>query len=124
MKKKYTITIADVEMNVLTEEEPAFVDEIVGILDRKIREININCKRCSKNEAALLCALECCADKMKSLKRLRSLEAETALRLAQVNKLTAENERLAALLSKHGIKVPKSSENNTETESTYSKFGS
>ena len=40
MKQKYTITIADTEMNVITEESPDFVDEIVGILDRKIREIN------------------------------------------------------------------------------------
>lgn len=103
MKQKYTITIADTEMNVVTEESKEFVEEIVGILDRKIREINTASKRCSKTEAALLCALDYCSDKMKMQKKLRSSDAENALRAAQINKLTAENEKLRALLQKHGI---------------------
>ena len=69
MKQKYTITIADIEMNVITEEPPEFVDELVGIIDRKIREINTASRRCSKNEAALLCALDYCSDKMKMQKK-------------------------------------------------------
>ena len=55
MKQKYTITIAGTEMNVVTEESAEFVDEIVGVIDRKIREINTTCRRCSRNEAARFC---------------------------------------------------------------------
>ena len=107
MKQKYTITIADTEMNVMTEESPEFVDEIVGILDRKIREINTASRRCSKNEAALLCALDYCSDKIKMQKKIRSIDAETAMRNAHINRLTAENERLRALLERNGIRVDK-----------------
>ena len=104
MKQKYTITIADTEMNIITEESPEFVDEIVNILDRKIREINTSFRRCSKNEAALLCALDYCSDKMKMQKKIRNIDAEIALKDAQINRLTSENERLRALLQKHGIR--------------------
>lgn len=105
MKQKFTITIADTEMNIITDESPEFVDEIVGILDRKIREINTTSRRCSKNEAALLCALDYCSDKIKMQRKIRSIDAETALKNAQINHLMAENEKLRKKLSENGIKV-------------------
>ncbi len=107
MKQKYTITIADTEMNVVTDEDADFVDELVGILDRKIREINTAFRRCSKTEAALLCALDYCSDKMKMQKKVRSFDAEMALKNAQINHLMAENEKLREKLKKHGIYVEK-----------------
>ena len=103
MKQKYTITIAETEMNVVTDESPEFVDEIVGILDRKMREINTACRRCSKTEAALLCALDYCSDKIKMQKKVRTFDAEMALKNAEINRMRAENERLQALLSKNNI---------------------
>lgn len=103
MKQKYSIVIAGTEMNVITEESEDFVSEVVGILDRKIREINIASKRCSKSEAALLCALDYCSDKIKIQKKLRTTDAEMALLRAQVNRLTQENERLRAELAKNGV---------------------
>ena len=39
MKQKYTLLIADMEINVVTDEPQESVEYIVGILDRKIREI-------------------------------------------------------------------------------------
>ena len=39
MKQKYTITIADVQMNVIAEESPDTVEGLVGMVDRKMREI-------------------------------------------------------------------------------------
>ncbi len=105
MKKKFTITIADTEMNIITDESPEFVDEIVGILDRKIREINTASRRCSRNEAALLCALDYCSDKIKMQRRVRGFDAEMALKNAQINHLMAENEKLRQKLSEKGIKV-------------------
>lgn len=105
MKQKYTIKIDDTEMNVVTEEDSEFVDEIVGIVGRKIREINAASRRCSKTEAALLCALDCCSDKIKMQKKLHSSDAENALRAAQINRLTNENEKLRELLRRHGIQT-------------------
>ena len=64
MKQKYSLMIADMQLSVITDAEPEQVEKIVGILDRKMREINLKSRRCSKNEAALLCALDFCADKM------------------------------------------------------------
>lgn len=107
MKQKYTITIAGTEMNVVTEESAEFVDEIVGVIDRKIREINTTCRRCSRNEAALLCALDYCSDKLKMQKKIRTFDAENAMRTAQINRLTAENERLRKILEKNGINADK-----------------
>ena len=76
MKKKYTLSIADMEINVVTDEPQESVERIVGILDRKMREFALKSRRCTKNEAALLCALDLCADKIKYKEQLDALEEE------------------------------------------------
>ena len=79
MKQKYTITIADVQMNIITDEAPEAVETVVGILDRKMREISMKSgNRCPKNEAALLCALDYCAERTKLQELVNKLEAERA----------------------------------------------
>lgn len=79
MKQKYTITIADVQMNIITDEAPEAVETVVGILDRKMREISLKSgNRCPKNEAALLCALDYCAERTKLQEIVNKLEAERA----------------------------------------------
>ena len=57
MKQKYTITVADMELNIISDASPDEVENIVGILDRRMRDINLKSPRCTKNEAAILCAL-------------------------------------------------------------------
>ncbi|MBQ7383915.1 MAG: cell division protein ZapA [Clostridia bacterium] len=99
MKQKYTITIADMEMNVISDESAEAVEALVGIVDRKMREITMMSKRCSKSEAALLCALDYCSDKIKAQRRLKALEAKLALTEAAVEELEAENEQLREELS-------------------------
>ena len=73
-KKKYTLVISDVEMNVLTDAPWESVEKIVGILDRKMRDIHLKSYRCTKNQAALLCALEYCAEKLTLQERNAELE--------------------------------------------------
>lgn len=90
MKKKFTLSIADMEINVITDEPQESVEHIVGILDRKMREFALKSKRCTKNEAALLCALEFCADKLKQKEQIEELEDE----------LESKNEKLANLSEK------------------------
>ena len=94
MKQKYTITIADIEMNVVCEESAEAVEALVGIVDRKMREITMMSKRCSKSEAALLCALDYCSDKIKAQRKLKAIESKLALTEAAVEELEAENEKL------------------------------
>lgn len=94
MKQKYTITVADLEMNVITDESAEAVEALVGIVDRKMREISLMSKRCSKSEAALLCALDYCSDKIKAQRRVKALESKLALTEAAVEDLEAECERL------------------------------
>lgn len=94
MKQKYTITVADMEMNVVSDESAEAVEALVGIVDRKMREISLMSKRCSKSEAALLCALDYCSDKIKAQRRVKALESKLALTEAAVEDLEAECERL------------------------------
>lgn len=61
MKQKFTITIADIEMSILSEGSADEVEAVVAKVDRRIRDICRQSQRISKNEAALLCALEFCA---------------------------------------------------------------
>lgn len=100
MKYKHTITIADIQMNIVTEEEPEVVEAIVGILDRRIREIFLKSEnRCPKIEAALLCALDYCAEKNKLQETLNRIEEErrgidVEAMMAELAELKAQNESL------------------------------
>lgn len=94
MKQKYTITIADIEMNVISDESAEAVEALVGIVDRKMREISMLSKRCSKTEAAMLCALDYCSDRIKAQRKLKALESKLALTEAAMEELEEENASL------------------------------
>lgn len=93
MKKKYTINIADMEINVITEAPQEDVEYIVGILDRKMREISLKSKKCTRNEAALLCALDLCAEKIALKNQVEELEES----------LEERNEKFEHLCEKHEL---------------------
>lgn len=105
MKYKHTITIADIQMNIVTEEEPEVVEAIVGILDRRIREIFLKSEnRCPKIEAALLCALDYCAEKNKLQETINRMEEERRgidieAMMAELAELKSENESLNTKLT-------------------------
>jgi len=100
MKYKHTITIADIQMNIITEEDPEVVESMVGILDRRIREIFLKSEnRCPKIEAALLCALDYCAEKNKLQETVNRMEEERRgidieAMLAELEALKEENREL------------------------------
>lgn len=87
MKKKYTITVADMELNIISDAAPDEVENIVGILDRRMRDINLKSPRCTKNEAAILCALAYCSERIAMQEAFKKVEKD-AFRFA------GENEKL------------------------------
>ena len=99
MKQKYTFTIADVSLNVVCDETPESVHALVSAVDRSMREITSKSNRCSKTEAALLCALDYCADKMKTQKKLKKLEGLVAVQSVEIEELNAEIATLKAKLA-------------------------
>ncbi len=94
MKQKYTITIADVQMNVIAEESPETVEGLVGMVDRKMKEIMGPSSRCSKTEAALLCALDYCSERVKAQRKLKSIEGKLDIAENTVDELEYENAQL------------------------------
>ena len=94
MNQRYTITVAGIQMNVVTEESSEAVEALVGIIDRRIREIHLKSNRCSKTEAALLCALDYCSDKIKAQRRVKKLESQMAEYELRISELEEEIEKL------------------------------
>ncbi len=87
MKQKYMITVADMELSIVSDASPEEVENIVGILDRRMRDISLKSPNCTKNEAAILCALSYCSERIGLQESYKKMESE-AFRYA------AENERL------------------------------
>ena len=98
MKQKYTITIGEIEMNVISEEAPETVEKIVGHVDRKIREINLKSPRCTKHEAALLCALDYCTEKLALQAKLNEVESQNDKLFRALERLQRENEKMGEAL--------------------------
>lgn len=88
MKQKYTITVANSEIHVISEEPKEAIDTIVGVVDRRIREIHLHSRSCSRVDAALILCLEYCAEKIKMQKKLKQADAEIE-RLAVLNEAAA-----------------------------------
>ncbi len=86
MKQKYSITVADMELSIISDAAPDEVENIVGILDRRMRDINLKSPRCTKNEAAILCALSYCSERIAMQEAFKKVEKD-AFRFA------AENEK-------------------------------
>ncbi len=108
MKQKYSLMVADMQISVVADADPAQVEKIVGILDRRMREINLQSPSCSKNEAAILCALDFCAERLAMQDQVSELEnrndkyaavlaafkEQVAELQTGIGKLKAENEML------------------------------
>ena len=106
MKSKYTLTVANSQINIVTEMSKEEIDSILGIVDRRIREIHLHSKNCSRTDAALLLCLDYCAEKIELQKTIKLYDAQlerlTLLNEAQekeIASLTREIESLRASLN-------------------------
>ena len=76
MRQKFSITVANVSMNIVCDESQEIVDAAVTTLDRQIRAITADKSHsCNKTEAALLVALDYVAQCMHLQARVKELEA-------------------------------------------------
>ena len=99
MKQKFTITIADIEINIISEGSSADVEAVVNRVDRRIREICLKSPRISKTEAALLCALELCSERDALQKKAGENTEDVELLRAEYAKATAKIAELEAALA-------------------------
>lgn len=95
MKQKYTVTVAGMTVNLVSDEQEEYVNGLVRLLDQRINEMVVSSKHCSKNEALLFCTIDYFDDKIKNSLRFQRMQ-ET------IDKLTEENEEMRKKL---GIKA-------------------
>lgn len=75
MRQKFSVRIADVQMNIMCDEKQETVDAAVHALDSQIRALTSNkAHSCTKTEAALLAALDYAAQCTHLQKRVNELE--------------------------------------------------
>ena len=93
-KKKYSVKIADVDMNIITDEREDIVMRLVALLDSEIKGITSQSRNYSKIDAAILVALDHASNRLKAEKRVRNLEAQIALYDANLRRMREENIKL------------------------------
>ncbi len=106
MKQKYTITISGISMNVVTDESPEAVEALVGLVDRKMNEVSRG-GYIPKSEAALLCALDYCSERIKSQRKVKALETKLAYTETAMEELEMENEALRRELDELKLMIAK-----------------
>lgn len=98
-KKKVMVKIAGTQLTLLTDEQDSFVDSVANTVNERIVSITKNSYRVNRNDAALLCAVDFCGDKLKAEKKVRNLEAQISLYNVNMRRL---REEIIALKQKAG----------------------
>ena len=93
-KKKFSVKIADVDMNIITDEREDIVMRLVNLIDGEIKGITAQSRNYSKIDAAILVALDHASNRLKAEKRVRNLEAQIALYDANLRRMREENIKL------------------------------
>ncbi len=98
LKERVSMTVAGIELNLVTEESPDYMRELAAELDRRVTEIVVGNTRINKIDAALFCALD-------YLDALRKQESKIAAERERADKyqrefclLKQENAELKLLL--------------------------
>lgn len=110
-KRKVDLKIAGISMSLITDEPDAYVKSIEKKMDEQMSALLKNIKL-SQFDAAMLCAIEFCGDKLTAEKKLRNLEAQVSL--YEVNLRRLKNE-VATLKQKLGDSAAAESEDEDDT---------
>lgn len=93
-KRKIEVDIAGLQMTLVTDEPEAFVDSVVRHMNESMNALLSSGKNRSRLDAAILCAMEFCSDKLTAEKRVRNLEAQISLYDVNLRKARSENAEL------------------------------
>ncbi len=106
-KRKVDVEIAGLKMSLVTDETESFVESVVRRVNDSMNSLLQSSRNRTRLDAALLCALDFCSDKLTAEKRVRNLEAQISLYDVNLRKARAENTELRAALegSKGGKKT-------------------
>ncbi len=90
MKERYDIEISDIQLTIVSDEPEDFVRSTVAKINERVNDLIVRNKRCSKLDAALLCALDYCGEHAKAERRIRNLEAQISLYDANLKRMREE----------------------------------
>ena len=99
-KNKYSVKIGDMELNIVSRADESEVRNVAGIIDRKMKDIYQNSPKCPRHEAAVLCALDYCAQKLEVQDKNIRLECDLAKTKEELEKMKAQNEQLRAEITR------------------------
>ena len=105
-KRKIDVEIAGMKMSLVTDESESFVESVVRRVNDSMASLLQSGKNRTRLDAAMLCALDFCSDKLTAEKRVRNLEAQISLYDVNLRKARNENAELRAALEgkKNGSK--------------------
>ena len=106
IKRKVEFTVAGITMSLITDEPDAFVNSVVKRMDDKMSALLHDMKR-SRLDAAMLCAIAFCGDKITAEKRVRNLEAQVSLYDVNMRRLKEEIAELKSRLGESDTKEAK-----------------
>lgn len=89
IKRKVDLNVAGITISVITDEADIFVKAIEKKMDEEMKSLLRNV-RLSQFDAAMLCAIDFCADKLSAEKKLRNLEAQVSLYEVNLRRLKNE----------------------------------
>lgn len=101
-KRRIEVDISGIKMSLVTDESESFVDNVVGRMNEAMDTLLGGPTRRSQLDAAMLCAIGFCSDKITAEKRVRNLEAQISLYDANLRRVREENAELKKQLGGKG----------------------
>ena len=101
IKRKVDLNVAGITISVITDEDDIFVKAIEKKMDETMGALLKN-MRLSQFDAAMLSAIDFCADKLSAEKKLRNLEAQVSLYEVNLRRLKNEVNSLKKKLAENG----------------------
>lgn len=94
MKQKFTITLLDMPVSIVSDESEEAVKALAATLNERVKNVMWKSRQVTKTEAALFTALEYLSEVESAKARADKAEAQLALYSGNIVRLREENERL------------------------------
>ena len=95
MKEKFTITLLDMPVSIVSDEGEETVRALASALNERLQSLLWKSRQISKTEAALFCALAYLGEAQSAKQKLERAEAQMEVYAGNLARLTEENERLS-----------------------------